>query len=793
MNIVEAFRPKGVVPDEPLKQVATLGRNSVEKKSKSNKLESLFRPILPSLSVDDVSAAASYDPYEIKVTESAPSIMENRDYRTLALRPNYGSPQSIAAQKSRQLAAFSPSMMSIDSQVDESPARTKVMVSDQALNNAEFLFSSDYKCTQKRLQNERDSGIFSISTLGARSRMSQRSQVKPVKIPVKNAINIVPDEESRASYGSRESSNSQRRVRFSDATSRQDDVERIDATLVERKMSDLTDRTREYGSDEENEYRPQSNEDAEENQLVSPTDQNDEPASRIQWAYTTKDGITTVTPHRKGTCSMNVTNSPYLRFQAAKSNYETSATNDITQNTIEIPMIESKVSDLTESLSDFGGRLSNGSAKSFAMEETIPEEEVEVETEPEFNEHDSEAEAEHELEDTEGDLPSSPPNLNWSYSEKDGVIFGATPQIKGRALKNATNSPFLRFKDAKNKFGTKNRECRPVKSRKSSPKKKSRQSVSSRTTTKPQRNSGGGVVSSRIDALNKRVRETRKMRRLAARKTAGNPRKHAPVETNIIRTQAIMTYKTDMVGIEKRNYMSAVKFNRIPDPMDDDDDASVESSMTEKNFVEITSSKGSNLYGIQEEEYVFEHESENIEDYHEKYADKDDRSGFTSDKDDDFSRMSEGAATVDTVRQSKDSRSSTSTAGQSSSSQSFGNVRRQVFRGHDSISTYNRQSVASSGESTTLSSLFRQDNSGPAFRSDTNGIEPTDPGALHLSPTQRTPMEARKWRSLAAAVQQRDALKRSNKKTGGKSKKGLSERNGNTLSGTTDTARFARV
>mmetsp|Transcript_82415 Transcript_82415/g.123685 ORF Transcript_82415/g.123685 Transcript_82415/m.123685 type:complete len:1250 (+) Transcript_82415:147-3896(+) len=768
VNTATAFRPREVVPDEPLKQIATLGPNSKgDDISKKSKLASLFRPVLPSLSVDDAASATSYDPYEIKVTESAPSAIESRDYRALALRPNYGSPESSAGAMSRQLGAFSPSMMSIDSQVDQSPARTQVMVSDQALFNAEFLFSSDYKVTQKRLQNDRDSAMFSISTLGARSRTSQRStRVKPVKIPVKGTMGYISDADDETSS---RSSNSERRVRFSETSSSsnpsssQNNEDGIDMALIERKVSDLTDSASEAGS-RESIKKLQNREFKTQTEKFMADDKSSGPEPAIHWEYTTKDGVTAVTPHRKGNSLKNATNSPYLRYQAAKSNYETAARRDVAQDTIEIPVIESKVSDLTESLSDFGGRLSHGSARSATMEETIPEE-------SEFDGAESTSSS------------ASPPKLNWSYSEKDGVISAVTPHLKGRSLKNATNSPFLRFKNAKNTFGTKSKESLPIKSPRTSKTRKSGSSKSGKRTS-------GGVVSSRIEALNRKVRETRKMRRLS-RRTAGNPRVHAPVETNVIRTQAIMTYRTDMVGIEKRNYMGAAKFNRIPI----DDDQSVGSSSSEDS-VEYDNSP-SVPTGIHDDSRVYPTES--IDEYREESVDKDDASGMTEDKDD-ISRLSQDdptVATVPTVRQShvptaSDIYSDPSEGRLSTSSQSFSNVRRQVFRGYDSIGTQARQSMASNGESTTLSSIILKENSSHTFRSGVNAVKPsqqaiaTTPGALHLSPPQRTPMEARKWRTLAAAAKEKDALKRAHK-TGGKpaaglrARKGLSERNVNTI------------
>jgi hypothetical protein len=78
-------------------------------------------------------------------------------------------------------------MISIDSQIEQSPARTRVLVSDQAGYNAKFLFAADdEKATlqQRPARSNRDSSMFSILTIGARSWLSRRStRAEAVTIP----------------------------------------------------------------------------------------------------------------------------------------------------------------------------------------------------------------------------------------------------------------------------------------------------------------------------------------------------------------------------------------------------------------------------------------------------------------------------------------------------------------------------------------------------------------------------------------------------------------------------------
>ena len=92
-----------------------------ERKPQVSKLESLFRPIMPALSTDDAQTEYSYDPYEIKVTESAP-----------------GAIQAVA------LGFRRASVLSIDSQREASSSPESNMVSNQARSNGDFLFTDDY-------------------------------------------------------------------------------------------------------------------------------------------------------------------------------------------------------------------------------------------------------------------------------------------------------------------------------------------------------------------------------------------------------------------------------------------------------------------------------------------------------------------------------------------------------------------------------------------------------------------------------------------------------------------------
>uniref|UniRef100_A0A7S3DP51 Uncharacterized protein n=1 Tax=Entomoneis paludosa TaxID=265537 RepID=A0A7S3DP51_9STRA len=101
-----------------------------------------------------------------------------------------------------------------------------------------------------------------------------------------------------------------------------------------------------------------------------------------------------------------------------------------------------------------------------------------------------------------------------------------------------------------------------------------------------------------------------------------------------------------------------------------------------------------------------------------------------------------------------------------------------------------RETIVSGAAGSTLSSVMGEENAPLPFRElpfrDSSTVRPNEqihrtvPGALCLSPMQRTPMQARKWRALAAAAQEKES--RPFGKFSGKSKrKSLSERNPNLL------------
>jgi hypothetical protein len=97
----------------------------------------------------------------------------------------------------------------------------------------------------------------------------------------------------------------------------------------------------------------------------------------------------------------------------------------------------------------------------------------------------------------------------------------------------------------------------------------------------------------------------------------------------------------------------------------------------------------------------------------------------------------------------------------------------------------NRVFLDSDEENTTVSSVpqvlpFRK---GAPVRPTEQNQHRAPPGALCLSPMQRTPVQARKWRDLAMAAQEKDSKRNLFAKNGGgRGRRSLSERHPNIVS-----------
>jgi len=444
-----------------------------------------------------------------------------------------------------------------------------------------------------------------------------------------------------------------------------------------------------------------------------------------------------VTPFLKGKALKNATKSPYLRFQAAKEKFGTKCTiSDSFAESIDLPDIESKSSDLTDDINmdarkNLHTRKSTESATSIISRSTLPR------SIPEENE------------DEKGEY-SPEDSIHWAYNEK-----GVTPYTKGKkSIEKVAKSPIIRFKDAKNKFATsKNSQEFAI----TSPgnvasivrRRSSNGPVKSPRHAKIVRKGSGGLVSARVMELNSRVDEVRKMKRM--RKKMMNPRLHthqfSPNSYLPLRNRALLTYKTSTADVEKCNAVHAAKFNVIPDV--DDEDSSLFSSGSDPKTTKYFAKESS----------IVEYEDDDVSKLsHATYGTNE--TGTTG----------ATGTTIATVVQQRDhsirSRpysGSIASSAASSASSGFSNVKKQMFRPSDGVKSY-------SSKSTTLSSIIQKEN------------EFFPPAALHLSPLQKTPMQAQKWRELASAAMKKDADARSNTKPKNKMKRALGD-NSNIVNG----------
>lgn len=316
----------------------------------------------------------------LRVTESAPSLMQGRDYRSIALSTSEGAESAPARQ---YYTACSPSASSTCSNGDNSRGP---LLTTQTISNAAFLFSPSYAGNDaellKREQPIRDPA-FSISTFAARARLtnvSSRSQ-PVITIPVSKSWDSSSKEEPEHDYvgviSLDETANNHKHVRFSDSYQTRY-IDRLKKTTVpnvepkravfnvpetitppeiETKLSDLSDASilnRQVNPDEvsistatsaltlRSEFREvsptASSLDGSEqiSPTMSATEQDSQRSSAschasisssksnssVHWTYREEDGKITATPNLDRTQPIRegvlATTSPMVRFRAAK-------------------------------------------------------------------------------------------------------------------------------------------------------------------------------------------------------------------------------------------------------------------------------------------------------------------------------------------------------------------------------------------------------------------------------------------------------------------------------------------
>lgn len=607
---------------------------------------------------------------------------------------NESSSSDDGDAKNQQLALVECSpALSVDSVAS---TKSIPMVSEQALFNAEFLFSADAERTREPRATREEGGGISITTLDSRSRMTAGSG-KPVTIPASSSSVSLME-------GTASSKEAGRRVRFSEefliAKPPTEGIE--DIPNIESKLSDLTDTT----------------------------------------------GSTAPTSSRESTSS--------------------------SRSSLSIPRIDSIPE---EDESPVHLSMLSQEDKDISIFEDDPEETT----------------------------PHISPEMRWSYCTEGGLTQGVTPLLGGKSASLTTNSPYLRYVDAKDKFSTR-KTVASVK-RKESPVKRS----------SPAKRPAGNLVTARIAAMEgRRVLSeggvtTKVVYPKRARRATTGTNALAPTKSTLTSPLFRKRPADNFVAAEANvhNHTAAEE-----PPMEGDVTAAspmlvngqVVSSPSLRSATNITHNLDDSVTSTEdssESEDVFGailHPTTIDEDTDDEgcrgqttdlttkatvvpaHPDESDSDG------DDFDQLlnyeeSEDEASIEQpsvsttiqpgARFSLSSMHTTTTSAteatvvQNRLSPAYGDAMSVVTSSSngDTASIPNwlqgRPSVASVNENSVISAVSRMKSAFP-FR-EAAPVKPNEqnhrvqPGSVCLSPTQRTPMQARTWRALAAAAHEKDS------------------------------------
>lgn len=205
-----------------------------------------------------------------------------------------------------------------------------------------------------------------------------------------------------------------------------------------------------------------------------------------------------------------------VRFSDGLDDYVPSTQSyDSSLQNVHIPFIESKLSDLTEKTA--GGRLPPSSLRQSSLSsqttssmsipriDSIPKEEDDGEPDHTQSLHLSILSNEdrvdmifEDIDEADETTPMKPPQMRWSYRTEGGMLQGVTPLLSGKSGATVTtNSPYLRFKEAKEKFATNGTATETYPNIKKSPVKRA----------SPAKISANSLVTSRVAAVEgRRVR-----------------------------------------------------------------------------------------------------------------------------------------------------------------------------------------------------------------------------------------------------------------------------------------------
>jgi hypothetical protein len=413
----------------------------------------------------------------------------------------------------------------------------------------------------------------------------------------------------------------------------------------------------------------------------------------------------------------------------------------------------------------------------------------------------------------------------WSYREEDGVLCAATPlRANGRSVQHRpslaapANSPMIRFREAKIKFSSQPVAKVPI--RESSPRKSAKPSVE-------------GAVHSRVTELNSRLRSNRQLVRKNPRRETGGENAIAPRPATLMAplfpNPAIMSYKDGTksgpkYSIESQSSYEGMSDTGVSTVVSGDDEAerkpkySTESQSTYEGKSDTgvsTDTSGEDeaehkpKYSIDSSTYEGRSDTgvSTVASGEDDEVRQTDVSTIGVDKDI-FAKMM-GSPEESSCLDSEDEddpfadimKKSSPSFDDRKLDRTFGITLKSLLS-QDENKSMNQQPprprLSRGPIGTSLRSLVSEDPSALTF--DTNKensslgprtlsfadkakVNPREQqhraphGALCLSPLQRTPMQARKWRTLAAAAKKKDRTK----KGSSKKQSGLRERSSNAI------------
>ncbi|GAX15464.1 hypothetical protein FisN_8Lh234 [Fistulifera solaris] len=410
---------------------------------------------------------------------------------------------------------------------------------------------------------------------------------------------------------------------------------------------------------------------------------------------------------------------------------------ELKPSAVEFPPIRHKLSDLSDTTGLEPYRRSISSIRESIA--PIPEESTHV------------AYSSHQI-------PERTTQSRWAYAHDSDVVNGVTPLRSGRTSTHATASPLLRFQEARTKFSggvsNKNSEAIPV----------------GETNHVLGLKTKGSIVSARIAEMEEKTSKTKSTQPYLSKivdKSASSIWRQPPVQVGGYTERSPTLINGSFVGSNEKaeaNSGSSKESTILHEGhhslevmSDSGDNLTTNLNPLADNY-SVVSSGGESLRDL------FKTHKANIE------ASNDDES-LSDDDVDDFENLlnyqqdlSEESTvddeTVSTVRQDRSKRFGSQYA---SYRMSVGGASVASSATGDTVSTIkqNRFSIAS----TNSSKILKWEQPSLPFRKNAP-VKPTEQavhstrGLLTLSPLQKTPAQARKWRDLAAAAQERNTIKK---------------------------------